>query len=62
MEQKDLMDVVNLTNNLIMFDDQMKVLESKYSLGFRVLNYDELLVLIKDLDNKLFELIESKGA
>ncbi len=62
LEQEDLMDVVNLTNNLIMFNSQLKELESKYSLDLYNKSYIEVLETIQNLDNKLFELIESKSA
>ena len=63
IECSDVGKAIDLTNNLIMFNSQLEELESKYSLELKNKSYKEVLRTIENLDQKLFELIESrKGA
>jgi len=62
LEKDDLNNIVNLSNNLIMFDRQLKEIEDKYFLDLRNMSYCEVVEFIEVLDQKLFELIESKSA
>lgn len=59
-DKSDVNKAINLTNNLIMFNRQLREIEEKYSLELHHLTYNEMLEVINNLDQRLFELIEGK--
>ncbi|PAD70656.1 hypothetical protein CHH83_02300 [Bacillus sp. 7586-K] len=60
LKGSDVVQAINLTNNLIMFDSQLERIKNKYSLDITNMSYKELITIFKRLDDKLYFLIESK--